>query len=291
MTPTGDDAVMRPIDWASLAVPGLIWGSSFYLIAEGLRTFHPAFVGWYRMVVGLLVLSAFPAARRRVDREARGRLRALSVCWMAAPLTLFAFAQDRISSSLAGMLNTMNPVLTVLVGFVWLGRRPGPQRIVGVIIGTIGGILIASPTLGEGSSSAVGIAMAFAALCCYGVALNIAGPLQQRVGAVPTVHRALAGAVVLAAPTGLWGLSQSTFSWRSAVAVTVLGAFSTGVAYVWMAWNAGRLGGTRASTTNYMIPVVSIVLGVGLRGETVATVALIGTAVTVLGAWQVNRST
>jgi drug/metabolite transporter (DMT)-like permease len=218
-------------------------------------------------------------------------LRALSVCWMAAPLTLFAFAQDRISSSLAGMLNTMNPVLTVLVGFVWLGRRPGPQRIVGVIIGTIGGILIASPTLGEGSSSAVGIAMAFAALCCYGIALNIAGPLQQRVGAVATVHRALAGAVVLAAPTGLWGLSQSTFSWRSAVAVTVLGAFSTGVAYVWMAWNAGRLGGTRASTTNYMIPVVSILLGVGLRGETVATVALIGTAVTVLGAWQVNRST
>ena len=98
-------------------------------------------------------------------------------------------------------------------------------------------------------------------------------------------------AVVLAAPTGLWGLSQSTFSWRSAVAVTVLGAFSTGVAYVWMAWNAGRLGGTRASTTNYMIPVVSILLGVGLRGETVATVALIGTAVTVPGAWQVNRST
>lgn len=289
--PYGDEAALRPIDWASLAVPGLVWGSSFFLIAEGLESFHPAFVGWYRMIVGLTVLTAFPAARRRVDPAARGRLRALSMFWMAAPLTLFAFAQDRISSSLAGMLNTLNPVLTVLVGFVWLGRRPGPRRIVGVIVGTVGGVMIAAPTLGEGSSSAVGIAMAFAALCCYGIALNIAGPLQQQVGAVATVHRALAGAVIVAAPTGLWGLTQSSFSWSSAIAVTVLGAFSTGVAYVWMAWNAGRLGGTRASTTNYMIPVVSIVLGVGLRGETLAAIALIGTLVTVVGAWQVNRST
>lgn len=283
--------VLRPIDWASLAVPGLIWGSSFFLIAESLESFHPAFVGWFRMIVGLSVLSTFPAARRSVDPGARGRLRALSVFWMAAPLTLFAFAQDRISSSLAGMLNTLNPVLTVFVAFVWLGRRPGPGRVLGVAIGTVGGVMIAAPTLGEGSSSALGILMAFSALCCYGVALNIAGPLQQQLGAIPTVHRALAGAVVLATPTGLWGLTQSSFSWGSAVAVTVLGAFSTGVAYVWMAWNAGRLGGTRASTTNYMIPAVSIVLGIGFRNESVAAIALIGTVVTMVGAWQVNRST
>lgn len=243
------------------------------------------------MIVGLSVLSTFPAARRSVDPGARGRLRALSVFWMAAPLTLFAFAQDRISSSLAGMLNTLNPVLTVFVAFVWLGRRPGPGRVLGVAIGTVGGVMIAAPTLGEGSSSALGILMAFSALCCYGVALNIAGPLQQQLGAIPTVHRALAGAVVLATPTGLWGLTQSSFSWGSAVAVTVLGAFSTGVAYVWMAWNAGRLGGTRASTTNYMIPAVSIVLGIGFRNESVAAIALIGTVVTMVGAWQVNRST
>jgi drug/metabolite transporter (DMT)-like permease len=57
-----------------------------------------------------------------------------------------------------------------------------------------------------------------------------------------------------------------------------------------MAWNAGRLGVARAATTNYMIPVVSILLGVGLRGESVAMLALIGTLVTVTGAWQVNRS-
>ncbi len=289
-TSGSDESALRLLDWISLAAPGLIWGSSFFLIAEGLETFHPAFIGWFRMIVGLGVLSVFPASRRRVEAAARTRLWALGLFWMAAPLTLFAFAQDRITSSLAGMLNTLNPVLTVLVAFLWLGRRPGLQRVIGVSVGTVGGVMIAAPTLGAGSSSVTGILMAFAAVCCYGVAYNIAGPLQRTVGAIPTVHRALAAAVVLATPTGLWGLAESSFSWRSTGAVVVLGAFSTGVAYVWMAWNAGRLGVARAATTNYMIPVVSILLGVGLRGESVAMLALIGTLVTVTGAWQVNRS-
>jgi drug/metabolite transporter (DMT)-like permease len=286
----GDDAPLRPIDWVSLAAPGLIWGSSFFLIAEGLESFHPAFVGWLRILFGLTVLSAFPVARRPVARAARPRLVALAFVWMGAPLTLFAFAQERIASSLAGMLNTLNPVLTVVVGFVVFRRRASVGRVLGVVLGTLGGALIALPSLGEGSSSAIGLITAFAALCCYGFALNIAGPLQQEVGAIPVVHRALAGAAVMAAPTGLWGLSQSSFSWSSLAAIAVLGAVGTGLAYVWMAWNAGRLGGTRASTTNYVIPVVSIILGVGVRGETVAAMALAGTVVTILGAWQVNRS-
>lgn len=287
---TGDDAPLRPIDWVSLAAPGLIWGSSFFLIAEGLESFHPAFIGWLRILFGLTVLSMFPTARRPVPPAARRRLGVLAFVWMGAPLTLFAFAQERISSSLAGMLNTLNPVLTVIVGFIVFHRRASIGRVLGVVIGTIGGVLIALPSLGEGSSSIVGLVTAFAALCCYGVALNIAGPLQQEVGAIPVVHRALAGAAVMATPTGVWGLSQSSFSWSSLAAIAVLGAVGTGFAYVWMAWNAGRLGGTRASTTNYVIPVVSIILGVGVRGETVAAVALVGTVVTIVGAWQVNRS-
>lgn len=287
---TGDDAPLRPIDWLSLAAPGLIWGSSFFLIAEGLESFHPAFIGWLRILFGLTVLSMFPTARRPVAPAARRRLGVLAFVWMGAPLTLFAFAQERISSSLAGMLNTLNPVLTVIVGFLVFHRRASIGRVLGVVIGTIGGVLIALPSLGEGSSSIVGLVTAFAALCCYGVALNIAGPLQQEVGAIPVVHRALAGAAVMATPTGLWGLSQSSFSWSSLAAIAVLGAVGTGFAYAWMAWNAGRLGGTRASTTNYVIPVVSIILGVGVRGETVAAAALAGTVVTIVGAWQVNRS-
>ena len=109
--------------------------------------------------------------------------------------------------------------------------------------------------------------MILAALVCYGIALNIAGPVQRRLGSLPVIGRALAIAFVLTAPFGIATISDSEFAWGSAAAVAVLGAFGTGVAYVLMASNAGRFGSTRASSTTYLIPGVSIVLGVVVRGE------------------------
>ena len=110
-----EDVALRPIDWALLAVPGLVWGSSFYLIAVGLESFHPAFIGWVRIAVGFTVLSLVPRARTGLPADTRPTTALLSVTWMALPLTLFAFAEERVSSSITGMLNGINPV-TVEIG-------------------------------------------------------------------------------------------------------------------------------------------------------------------------------
>ncbi|MFO5197582.1 hypothetical protein RCL06_24620, partial [Salmonella enterica subsp. enterica serovar Typhimurium] len=84
---------------------------------------------------------------------------------------------------------------------------------------------------------AVGVIMILCALACYGVALNIAAPLQRQIGALPVIGRILAIAAVLVAPFGIAAVAGSEFSWSSALAVAVLGAFGTGVAYVLMASN------------------------------------------------------
>jgi len=289
--PTPDEVALRPVDWALLAVPGLVWGSSFYLIAVGLESFHPAFIGWARIAIGFSVLSLIPRARATLPRDTRPTIALLSVTWMALPLTLFAFAEERVSSSITGMMNGINPVTVVVVGLIAFGLRITTGRIIGLVIGTAGGVLIALPTMGEGSSSIAGIAMILVALTCYGIAINAAGPLQRAHGALPVIRRSLGGAALLALPTGLWGLAQSTFSWPSAIATGVLGCFGTGLAYVVHLGNTGRLGSTRASTTTYIIPAVSIVLGVAALGEQVAALAVIGSALALAGAWQVNRST
>jgi drug/metabolite transporter (DMT)-like permease len=64
--------------------------------------------------------------------------------------------------------------------------------------------------------------------------------------------------------------------------------FGTGLAYVLMASNAGRFGSTRAASTTYLIPGVSLLLGVMLRGEDVAGLAIIGSVIAVAGAYLVN---
>ena len=104
------------------------------------------------------------------------------------------------------------------------------------------------------------------------------------------IGRCLAVAGLILTPFGVAALGGSTFAWGSALAVAVLGAFGTGLAYVLMASNAGRYGSTRASSTTYLIPAVSLGLGVAFRGEDVHAIAIVGSAVALGGAYLVNTA-
>ena len=282
---------LAPRDWVVLALPGLIWGSSFYLIAEGLDAFSPYLITWLRIGIGLCVIASVPATRRRIPSSSWPRIAVLAVVWMTVPLSLFPLAEQRVSSSITGMLNGANPIFTAIVAATIARALPPRRQLLGLAVGLGGVILIAVPSASEGSSSAGGVAMILAALVCYGIALNLAGPVQRQLGSLPVIGRALAVAFVLTAPFGIATISDSTFEWGSAAAVAVLGAFGTGVAYVLMASNAGRFGSTRASSTTYLIPGVSILLGIVLRGESVELVALVGSLIAVSGAYLVNTAT
>jgi drug/metabolite transporter (DMT)-like permease len=286
-----EDRPLHVRDWVALALPGLIWGSSFYLIAEGLESFEPFLVTWLRIAFGLVVIAAVPDARVPVPRAAWPKLVVLGVVWIAVPLSLFPLAEQRVSSSVTGMLNGATPIFTALVAALIVRRLPPHRQMLGLLIGLVGIVLIALPTWGDdssGGSSAAGIVMILAALACYGIALNIAGPLQRQLGALPVIGRILAVAAVLLAPLGLAAVGGSHFTWGSFLAVAALGAFGTGLAYVLMASNAGRYGGTRAASTTYLIPGVSIALGIAFRDESVELLAFLGCAVALGGAYLVN---
>jgi drug/metabolite transporter (DMT)-like permease len=107
---------------------------------------------------------------------------------------------------------------------------------------------------------------------------------------MPVTGRVLAVALVLLAPLGVASIGGSDLTWGSALAVAALGAFGTGLAYVLMASNTGRYGGTRASTTTYLIPGVAVVLGIAFRGEAVEWLAMTGCAVALAGAYLVNTA-
>jgi drug/metabolite transporter (DMT)-like permease len=209
---------------------------------------------------------------------------------MAVPLTLFSLAEQRVSSSVTGMLNGANPIFTALVAALFVKSLPPGRQQVGLLIGLGGITLIALPSWSEGSSSATGVILILIALACYGVALNLAGPIQRRLGSLPVIVRALSVAFVLTAPLGLAGISESDFAWRSFAAVAVLGMLGTGLAFVLMASNAGRFGGTRASSTTYLIPGVALVLGLAFRGESVEALAVVGSAIALAGAYLVNTA-
>ena len=214
----------------------------------------------------------------------------VGVLWMAFPLSMFPFAEQRVSSALTGMLNGAVPLFTAIVAAGMARRWPSRSIAVGLAVGLAGGVLMALPTVGQGRSTTVGVLLILAALVSYGFALNVARPIQQRQGALPVIWRAQAVALVLTAPLGLPELLEARWSPGPLLALLALGALGTGVAYVLTVLAAGRVGATKASATAFLIPPVALLLGVLVRGEHVATLSVLGGVVCLAGAWLMRRA-
>jgi drug/metabolite transporter (DMT)-like permease len=258
-------------------------------MAIGLDSFEPGVVTLLRVVFGLLALLALPGSRAPVPRADLPRVALLGVTWMAFPLTMFPIAQQWIDSSVAGMLNAAMPLLTVLIAWSVFQTPTGPRRLFGVGVGLVGILLISVPEASTAGTNALGVGLVVLAVASYGIAVNIAGPLQQRHGSLPVISRALAVATVLTLPYGIVGLPDSTFAWDSLIACILVGAGGTGVAFLFAANLSGRVGAVRASLVTYVIPIISIGLGVVFRDETVTIAAIVGTGIVLFGAYLSSR--
>jgi drug/metabolite transporter (DMT)-like permease len=281
------------IDSLLLIVPGLIWGASFLFIAEGLDAVSPNGVAFARILIGFLTLSLVPAARRPILSADRSRTALLGVIWMAFPLTMFPFAEQHVSSALAGMLNGAVPLFVAAVAGALARRVPPPAILGGLAVGFLGAILIALPGLTESvgpPGQTIGVLLIVAALVSYGFAYSLSGPLQQRNGALPVIWRALGLAALLTAPFGVPSVLNGRWSFWPAASLMALGAGGTAIAYVMTATAAGRMGATVASINNFFIPVVALALGVGLRHERVSWISIAGAAVCLLGAWMIRHA-
>lgn len=276
-------------DWGMFASIGAIWGSSFLFIAIGLEAFEPGLVTWLRVLFGGVTLWLVPAARVPIAREDRARMVALSFLWIAVPFTLFPLAQQWISSGLTGLINGSLPIFATAIGAVMLRRLPGRAQAIGLVVGFAGVAAIAAPSIAEGSTEALGVALVLAAVSCYGVAINIVAPLTQRYGSLPVMARMIGLGAIWTAPFGLVGLRSSSFEWAPLVAMVALGVLGTGLAFVFMGRLVSRVGSSRASFATYLVPVVALVLGAVFLHETVRALSIVGIVLVITGAVLASR--
>ena len=279
-----------PLDWSLFVSVALIWGSSFVLMDIGLEAFRPGLITLMRVGLGAAALWLVPGARStRIDRGDWPRLVALSVVWVAIPFSLFPIAQQYINSAIAGMLNGAVPIFAAVIAVLMLRRLPRATTIAGLTIGFAGVVAISAPSIGEGGTEALGVCLVVIATACYGLAINIAAPIQQHYGSIGVMARMLALATLWTAPLGLIGATGSTFAWAPFFAIAVAGVLGTGIAFVFMGTLVGRVGSTRASVLTYLIPVVALILGVVFRGDLVAPLAVAGVAMVIAGAILASR--
>ena len=251
-----------------------IWGLSFYLMKLGNETLAPVQVSLLRMAVGTGVLALIVVLRRdALPRSPRtwGHLLVTSALFNSVPMTLYAWSETRVSSIVAGIWNGTTPLFVLLVvSLLFPEERPTRQRVAGLVVGFAGVVTVLGPWSGLGGQSLLGNLAAMAAAVCYGFGY----PYMRRhvssteySGFSLSLVQLLLATVCLAVVAPFATDAPSQVSARSLLAVCILGAVGTGLAYVLQYVVLRAVGTTTASTVTYLIPVVSTVAGIVLLDE------------------------
>ena len=157
-----------------LLLLSLIWGTSFILIKQGLKVFAPDEVGALRVTAASLFLLPFALVRlRELTRDDYLKLFVSGLMGIFIPAFLFAWAQTRLESSLAGILNTLSPLWTMIFGGLFFSQRFKGYTILGIII-SFGGAVILTLSRSAGTISGFNMYGVLIVIACalYGANLN-----------------------------------------------------------------------------------------------------------------------
>jgi drug/metabolite transporter (DMT)-like permease len=273
-----------------IAALALIWGSAFLWIKLADRGFSAVEVTLARLALGAAVLWVIVAARRMaVPRELRvwAHIAVAALFANAVPYLLFAVAEQSVNSSTAGIINATTPLWTVVLALAvrhqtavtaWQGA--------GLAVGFAGAVLIFSPWGSRSGLRSAGGLECLAASVSYAISYIYMDRFLARRGMSPVVLSAcqlLAASVILAIALAVTGVREPDFTAESVAAIAVLGIIGTGIAYVLNYQIITSEGATIASTVTYLLPVIAIVLGVLVLGESVTAMILAGIALVLVG--------
>lgn len=272
----------------------LVWGSSFLLMKVSLGGLAPSQIALARTLLAAVTLGSFMVAtRRRLPREGRlwAHMAVIALMQCAIPFTLTAWVVQFIPSSLASIYNAVVPTLTVAFTPILLrGERLTRTQIVGITVGIAGVVVLIGPwhyldvrVLGATLPAQLGM-LASAGVYAFGLVYMrrfLAGSTQDTV-TISTMQVMLA-AVPLALLAPLNAMRAISFDGRVLASIVLLGSLGTGVAYIWQTRIVRAWGATRASTVTYAMPVVGVILGIAVLGETVQWNEPVGGAIILAG--------
>jgi drug/metabolite transporter (DMT)-like permease len=270
---------------------GTVWGCSFLFIKMGLEFLTPFGVAFGRCAFGAVTLFIYAKARKiSLPRERSTWLK----LWFVAltlniiPGILFAFAEVRVTSVLAGIINATTPLATLIVILVaFRDERPKRYQLMGLLIGAAGVLTVLGVWKGLGHNNTIGIIALLGAVTCYGISFPFTKkyviPLGLKPEAAATVQ--IVAAAITLLPLYLYdGVAQDSFRVGPILAMVVLGAVGTGFAYIWNFSIIASAGSSIASTVTYVTPVVAVFVGWLFKGELISWNQPLGAAVVVLGA-------
>ena len=290
--------------WSLLLLLSLIWGSSFLLIKTGLYDVDgsprlPADeLGALRVAFATLFLSPLLfVSFKYLTKKTFIFLLISGICGNGLPAFLFAFAETRLNSSVVGMLNSLVPLFTILIGALFFQFKIKKQHIVGIVVATLGTFLIVREQIslipiGE-QSLLLPLLSVLVATLCYAVSLNVIK--YKLVEVKSTAITSLSFFMI--SPFAFLYLYNSDFIERvqhqtnvmeGIGAILLLALVGTAMAVLLFNQLIKISSPVFASSVTYFIPIVAMSIGFFI-GESITPMQVIGMFVLIGGVLIVNR--
>jgi len=270
---------------------GIVWGCSFIFIKLGLEFLTPFGVAFGRCALGaatLLIVARVKGVTLPKDRVILLHLWIVALLLNVIPGVLFALAETKVTSILAGILNAVTPLMT-LIAILIVNREEKPKlfQIVGLLIGFTGVLTVLGAWQGLGENPLWAILVLLAAVSCYGISFpytrRFVMPYKLQSEAVVATQLTLAATTLL--PFYLIdGIAKDEYRLGPVLGMFALGIFGSGFAYIWNFKVMELAGSAIASSVTYLTPVVAVIVGVIFLNEKVTWYEPVGALIVLLGA-------
>lgn len=292
-TPPAAQPTASPPAWLPLAAVGVtlvFWASAFVGIRHLAHDFSPGALSLGRLLVGALCLGVvvltLPGGLPRPTRRQWVSIVAIGVLWFGVYNVALNAGERRVDAGTAAMLIQVSPVLIAVLASIFLDERFTAYLAVGLGLAFAGvGLISLSTAQSEGSDhDVVGVVLCLLSALVYSVSLILQKPLVARLPAIQVTWLACtAGAIVCLPFIGqlveqAWDAPASSNLW-----LVYLGVFPTAIAFTTYAYALRHMSASNLGITTYLVPPITIVMGLAFLDETPPSMAYVGGALALVG--------
>lgn len=282
--------------WVFLIFLAFIWGSSFILMKKGLESYDNFQVASLRILISFIFLSPIIFRNfKKIKKHQWWRVVVAGLLGSGIPAFLFTTAQMKISSSLSGMLNSLVPLFTVVIGFIFFKLELRLMKVLGVLVGLIGalGLLNSTGTISLANDEMVYGSLVVLATICYATNVNF---IKDKLEDVSSLNITAFGFLLIGPLVGIYLFSTDFIEITTTdekaplnlFLIALLSIFGTALAVILFNMLIKKVSAVFASSVTYMIPVFAIFWGF-VDGENISAGQLIFITVILSGVYMVNR--
>jgi len=278
--------------WLGLYIAlGIVWGCSFIFIKLGLEFLTPFGVAFGRCALGALALLIYLKIKGLSlvrDRKMIGHLWVVALLLNVIPGIFFAWAETEVTSILAGIINAVTPLMTLIaIMLVSRNEKPTTPQVVGLLLGFLGVLTVLGAWQGLGDNPLWAILILLAAVTCYGFSFPYSRrfilPAQLKPEVMAATQVTL-GAITLLPLFLIDGIAKNEYRLGPVLAMVALGIFGSGFAYIWNFIIMRDAGSAIASSVTYVTPLVAVLVGFIFLSEIPHWYEPVGAAIVLLGA-------